>query len=889
MEWFLPRNDVFKPYRSQITGVEAALQEIPDDEVPDSIFHHDESAEAKASLGPEAGSAEPVVAEGGVPGMTFVATVDVAEPLGSESNLLAEAARAEGARAQGASGYHIRGSNEFAKEWELDILIQLFPHLFPYGRGGWDEVRRRPVRPERCVAHYLRLSTHAFHETEFNLVVYDLLERAKSVHHAFVSCLQPSVSGGGVSRAIAFASLTVPQLSMLAKYKEDVRAALLRKRPPPPLPDSLKKSGVDEEFLKTMHYACGVMRHTEEFAKEARKDMWSMHANEGKASLFVTVNPDDTGSLIIHLLRGGKIDDEVPPLHIRQRYLANFPGATALSFERVMDVITKVILGWDERTGRSTKQGGLFGHVKGWMRAVEEQKRLSLHVHILVWLFGHNQLRKRLLAPGGVEKLQKYSDDALSAAFPVGREVSDAIGRCFECQAAGVEAVWAEHDVDYPAAKKYRHKLGDDPSILECTEKKHRQSPDALADGILSGMWSQTGMGGEVPTTAEAVTALKWRGRPAGLHPQVYGPVLIRYCNWHKTQHMKTCENSRWAQCTGNCRSRMPGCLCSATLLEVTPPGCTHVRAMIEEAGGQLDWSLEDVCEECGAKPLVTFQLRRTPESAWMPQTSPYMVCAFGCNCNCQYVYNQLMGCYQGMYATKSTKENSESYKHAMQAFIHCRARQEAVELEIVKCIEEGKPPPPLPYKSVFGKGVSNLIATTRGHTKAEVLGAPRASYFNLGYTGWQFCRKTAAVPFTSAIAFLQGKPVWSRTGQNGPQVPRVYDYVYRPLSLEGMEWLRFVKEYDRAVVPKKKNQGASEVLPFLSDHPLPTHGVQKRSVWRYPRVKALRLPDRTKLEHPGASEKDRILYGQLALVLTVPWREMTSFQELAGTGAPLG
>lgn len=42
------------------------------------------------------------------------------------------------------------------------------------------------------------------------------------------------------------------------------------------------------------------------------------------------------------------------------------------------------------------KSGGIFGVPKGYLRIVEEQSRLTLHAHFLIWLYGHENIERQL-------------------------------------------------------------------------------------------------------------------------------------------------------------------------------------------------------------------------------------------------------------------------------------------------------------------------------------------------------------------------------------------------------------------------------------------------------------------------------------------------------------
>ncbi len=58
-------------------------------------------------------------------------------------------------------------------------------------------------------------------------------------------------------------------------------------------------------------------------AGNARKDIYGYHYKFGKATLFVTTNPDDKSSLLVHFLCGGDFDDpDPPPLIVRNVRLA---------------------------------------------------------------------------------------------------------------------------------------------------------------------------------------------------------------------------------------------------------------------------------------------------------------------------------------------------------------------------------------------------------------------------------------------------------------------------------------------------------------------------------------------------------------------------------------
>jgi hypothetical protein len=486
------------------------------------------------------------------------------------------------------------------------------------------------------------------------------------------------------------------------------------------------------------------MRHTDEFGREARKRLNAIMAEESRPSLFVTVNPDDTGSLLIHMLRGGQRDDAIPPLKVRAAYLTNFPGASALAFERFLDILVKIIIGWDAVSMSSTATGGLFGHPRAFFMAIEEQGRLSLHDHILIWLHGHDQLRERLLQDGGVEDMQKYLDAAIQTTLPVPEDRQHEMMTC--ASKSGCRAPLGPHPTNFNQAKRYEHRMGDKPLILQCTAEdtpRHTCHADAVADRVLQGWWDEARPGVPLPTTKEEIAAFKWGGRhnDSAEDVELLTCVLIRRTCWHKAAHMKTCSKSAKAKRTKLCRGRLPGDLTDKSTMEILHPGCRHVRTMIDgmtdEELAQKEWGLDDACAECGAKTLVSFMLRKTAGSAWMPQANALLTRVFGCNNNVQYVYNCLLAFYIGMYASKSSNENTEGYNKAVAAYEKIAARQDALDARNAVLLEAGQVPDAKDMMTDFQKGLRRLHSVWNAHTKTEQVGAPRAAFFVLGYDGW--------------------------------------------------------------------------------------------------------------------------------------------------------
>jgi hypothetical protein len=111
--------------------------------------------------------------------------------------------------------------------------------------------------------------------------------------------------------------------------------------------------------------------------------------NSCEATVWLTVSPRDDLSFDVMWYALGPAQsaphkDQLPLGSLRFATLNQHPVAAALQFEHILDVVEHVI-GWSRKNHMPHARGGLFGIPKAWVFAVEEQGRLTLHTHILIW------------------------------------------------------------------------------------------------------------------------------------------------------------------------------------------------------------------------------------------------------------------------------------------------------------------------------------------------------------------------------------------------------------------------------------------------------------------------------------------------------------------------
>lgn len=296
----------------------------------------------------------------------------------------------------------VRPSLDFGSDTDEKYLELHYPDLFPFGRGGFNEIRKIRISRSSLLRHLLNLSTRQFQEADFLLPLYDMKTRSDVGKMAFVRSILPSrilYNGDITTRAQAYGRVNSEDLQLACTYKMACAKAASVGLPFPPPPVSL--NGLAMDFFLDISISSTPMQHSQAAAIKNRQDVYAAHNSNGKSHLWFTISPAD--DLIFNIVwyalgpnAAQPYKDQLPSGEFRFKLLAKYPVAAALHFERVLQVVIERIVGWDQKKGRPHKEGGLFGVPKAWLRVVEEQSRLTLHAHFLIWIYGHGNLQGQL-------------------------------------------------------------------------------------------------------------------------------------------------------------------------------------------------------------------------------------------------------------------------------------------------------------------------------------------------------------------------------------------------------------------------------------------------------------------------------------------------------------
>ena len=270
-------------------------------------------------------------------------------------------------------------------------------------------------------------------------------------------------STNGVSRAERYSRLDPEKLRVLAAHLDacDRAMACGREKPKPPPGSSM--TGLSACFLKSVKSICRKMPHTQARRDEARTQVHSMCHWFNKPTFFITFSPNDGCSICIRWLSGSGEIREMPLRHVRYAELSKYPGAAALAFERLLKLFVYELLGWDIDNRRAHKKG-VFGWCRAFFGPIEEQGRLSLHLHLLLWIRNAENIERTLDTEEGRARLVAMIDNAISAGLNLPTAVKKEAQTCKHC---GKVQNWEMVD-DWEKFRRTAHHRKTDAISMKC-------------------------------------------------------------------------------------------------------------------------------------------------------------------------------------------------------------------------------------------------------------------------------------------------------------------------------------------------------------------------------------------------------------------------------------
>jgi len=263
------------------------------------------------------------------------------------------------------------------------LYPQAFPWLFPYGLGGVGTTTHSDKAHKRflLIYHDKRFQ----YDVTFPFVAFSHLQMKAALSAGFL------LAELSKFRDITNRLLSVDQeaLASISKHLSEG--------------ESIKPSTEDEkacfQLVHDLDHINGKVQGSITLKKYMRSEIWSLIAYMGAPMWYITLSPaDNKHPLCLYFADNNKsfnvslsrCDDE------RFRLVANNPVAGARFFHFMVDMFIVHVLGFGKN------RQGLYGDTSAFYGTVEQQGRLTLHLHMLIWIrrtLPPEEMRCRILDP----------------------------------------------------------------------------------------------------------------------------------------------------------------------------------------------------------------------------------------------------------------------------------------------------------------------------------------------------------------------------------------------------------------------------------------------------------------------------------------------------------
>ena len=273
-------------------------------------------------------------------------------------------------------------SNKFESMWNNPQLYpQMFPWLFPYGLGG---IGTTDLSDKEHKRHLLMYHDKRFQvDINFPFVAFSHAQTKSSTTQSFLLADQRRFGD------IANRLLNVDQ-NVLADLTEKLAKGEYIK----PATETEKSCF---QVIHDLDHVSGKMHGSTTSKKYMRNEIWSLINFIGAPYWYITLSPADTKHpiCIYYADTQEEFNPEILPYDQRTRLVCQNPVAGARFFHFMVETFISDVLGVD------VKHCGLYGDTNGYYGTVEQQGRLTLHLHMLIWIKGSlnpQEMREKIMS-----------------------------------------------------------------------------------------------------------------------------------------------------------------------------------------------------------------------------------------------------------------------------------------------------------------------------------------------------------------------------------------------------------------------------------------------------------------------------------------------------------
>src|SRR5271156_5575130 len=247
---------------------------------------------------------------------------------------------------------------------------QMFPWLFPYGFGGIGQ---------KC--HFAKVSetTH-----KKKLLMYHDKRFQTDFYFPMIAFNHEQLKAGVTGSFLLTKRKMWPNISnRLKSLNHDVLKNISDKLSSGEhfLPTSTEEKKCFR-LLNDLDHVGGFVKGSITSKKHMRNEIWSMISQLGAPSWFITLSPADSRHPICLYYADKNIEfrPNLRSANERNMLVAQNPVAAARFFDMMIRMFIKHVL------GIGVEHSGLYGNTAGYYGTVEQQGRLTLHLHKVLWI-----------------------------------------------------------------------------------------------------------------------------------------------------------------------------------------------------------------------------------------------------------------------------------------------------------------------------------------------------------------------------------------------------------------------------------------------------------------------------------------------------------------------
>ena len=275
-------------------------------------------------------------------------------------------------------------SDQLQSIWNNPQLYpQMFPWLFPYGAGG---IGTASLSHKEHKRHLLMYHDKQFQvDVNFPFVAFSHEKMVANTTQSFLLVDQRRFEEIS-SRLMHINWTTLNNLTKRLEDGEHVSTA-----------DQTDSEKQCFQLLHDLDAISGKMHGSTVSKKYMRSEIWSLTNHLGSPSWYITLSPADIQHPICIYFADTKetFAPEMPGYDVRIRLVCQNPVAGARFFHFIVQAFLEDVL----RVNKEN-QPGFYGPTSGYYGTVEQQGRLALHLHMLIWIEGNlnpEDMRTRIL------------------------------------------------------------------------------------------------------------------------------------------------------------------------------------------------------------------------------------------------------------------------------------------------------------------------------------------------------------------------------------------------------------------------------------------------------------------------------------------------------------